>query len=135
VSDAPSGGAERRAWWVVAALAAGFGCAAPSFTTIDEYPCPSGGTELTYDNFARGFFDEYCERCHAGTAPHRNGAPESVTFDSEADVLAHRERIFVRAAGQNNSMPPGPDDPPREERDLLAEFLACEGQAPSANPP
>jgi hypothetical protein len=40
-------------------------------------------------------------------------------------VVRHRERIYIRAAGSNDSMPPGPDDPPRAERDKLAEWLAC----------
>jgi hypothetical protein len=35
------------------------------------------------------------------------------------------DRIFARAAGDNTSMPPGPDDPPEAERAMLAEWLAC----------
>ena len=31
--------------------------------TIDELPCPPGGTQLTYDNFGEQFFAERCDRC------------------------------------------------------------------------
>ena len=41
------------------------------------------------------------------------------------DLLDWADRIFVRAAATNDSMPPGPDDPPQAERDDLAEWLAC----------
>ena len=36
-----------------------------------------------------------------------------------------RERIFLRSAADNTTMPPGPDDPPIEERAKLAEWIAC----------
>ena len=91
---------------------------------VDEAPCPDD-SELTYDNFGRAFLDSHCQRCHASDAGDRNGAPRGFTFDTREQVLEHRERIFVRAAGDNTSMPPGPDDPPAEERALLAEWLAC----------
>ena len=58
-------------------------------------------------------------------AAARHGAPESFRFDSLAQVRAHAARIFVRAAGPNTTMPTGPDDPPADERDRLAEWLAC----------
>jgi uncharacterized membrane protein len=47
-------------------------------------------------------------------------------FDTHDQVYALRERIFLRAAGDNTSMPPGPDDPSAEERDRLAEWIACD---------
>jgi mono/diheme cytochrome c family protein len=90
--------------------------------TIDEQPCPPAGTPLTYANFGQPFFAQNCDRCHASAS---HGAPEAYRFDTLDGVRAHRDRIFVRAAGPNVTMPPGPDDPPRAERDQLAEWLAC----------
>lgn len=93
--------------------------------TLDEYACPEGGTSLTYDNFGQTFFAGYCNQCHAAAVLDRQGAPPSFSFDTRAQIGAHKERIFARAAGDNASMPPGPDDPPEGERDRLAEWLVC----------
>jgi hypothetical protein len=46
-------------------------------------------------------------------------------FDTYDQVHALRERVFLRSAADNATMPPGPDDPPQEERDKLAEWIAC----------
>lgn len=97
----------------------------PPPMTIDEYSCPQTGTQLTYDNFGAEFLDARCNRCHSAEAGDRHGAPESYRFDTLDDVHAHRDRIFVRAAGPNTTMPPGPEDPPADERAQLAEWLAC----------
>ncbi len=107
-----------------AALAAAlFACS--SGDTIDTHPCPQGGTTLTYENFGQAFVDQWCEPCHASSAPSRNGAPPNVTFDTHAQVLQWRDRIFARAADNNSSMPPGPDGPPDDDRHKLADWLAC----------
>lgn len=88
---------------------------------IDEMSCAQPST-LTYDNFGANFLSTYCNSCHAsGTA----GAPRDIKFNSIDDVHSHRSRIFIRAAGPNVTMPPGPTDPPQAERDQLAEWLAC----------
>lgn len=92
---------------------------------MSEYDCPPAGTQLTYQNFGAQFLNTNCNTCHASSAGHRHGAPESYAFDTIEGVLAHRDRIFVRSAASNVSMPPGPVDPPAEERDELAEWLAC----------
>ncbi len=89
---------------------------------IDEATCPPSGTTLTYDNFGAGFLATYCNRCHSSAS---NGAPPDIKFDTLDEVHAHADRIFIRAAGPNVTMPPGPDDPPAEQRDRLAEWLAC----------
>jgi hypothetical protein len=93
--------------------------------TLDQWPCPSGGTELTYDNFGQGFFGLYCNSCHSAPDGQRNGAPDDFRFDTQADVIAHKDRIFARSAATNDSMPPGPDPPPLAQRDGLADWLAC----------
>jgi len=93
--------------------------------TLADEPCPPGGTALTYDEFARPFFDTWCERCHAAEAVNRHGAPHAFTFDTSDQIRSHAARIFERAAATNTSMPPGLDDPPPDERERLAEWLAC----------
>jgi len=90
-----------------------------------EYDCPEGGTQLTFENFGAQFLNVNCNTCHASNAGHRHGAPESYAFDTIEGVHEHRDRIFVRAATSNVSMPPGPEDPPAEDREKLAEWLAC----------
>lgn len=99
------------------------GCEMPM--PIEDYPCPPGGTQLTYQTFGRAFLDANCNGCHSAEAGYRNGAPSSFRFDTLDDVHAHVDRIFVRAAASNTTMPPGPDDPTPESRDQLAEWLAC----------
>jgi uncharacterized membrane protein len=90
--------------------------------TIDEMPCPETGTALTYDGFGKIFLASRCNTCHTTS---KSGAPGKYKFDTVEDVRRLADRIFVRAAGPNVTMPPGPDDPPATERDQLAEWLAC----------
>jgi len=93
-----------------------------SATSIEEYPCPPAGTQLTYESFGRGFFAANCNSCHTNASA---GAPASFRFDTLDDIRLHREHIFMRAAASNTTMPPGPVDPPAADRDMLAEWLAC----------
>ena len=106
------------------ALAALLACGS-GYTKLDEYPCPPGGTTLTYENFGRAFFANNCQVCHGQTSSARNGAPSEVDFGSLDSIHGLKDRIFARAALDNTSMPPGPDDPPAEERHELADWLAC----------
>ena len=94
-------------------------------TEIDEYPCPPGGTRLTYGEFGKGFLDAHCQVCHGAGGTDRRGAPSSYDFHDHDAAKHHRARIFARAAADNTTMPPGPDDPPDGERKKLAEWLAC----------
>lgn len=98
------------------------GCAQPDFA---DARCPPGGTELTYVSFGQGFLARYCETCHGRDVRDRHGAPDRYVFDSPDDVRKWIDRIYDRSAGDNTSMPPGPKDPPIEQRDALAEWLAC----------
>lgn len=93
--------------------------------TLDDYPCPDGGTTLDYASFGEPFLERWCNSCHSAPEGSRQGAPSDVRFDSVSDVRRWRERIFERAALGNDSMPPGTGDPPAEERRRLAEWLAC----------
>jgi hypothetical protein len=95
------------------------------YTEIEDYPCPPGGTTLTYANFGAGFMNAHCQSCHSSDAPDRLGAPGEFIFDTQAQVIRHKDRIFVRSAADNVTMPPGPEDPPLDERTKLAEWLAC----------
>jgi hypothetical protein len=97
----------------------------PAPVPIDQWPCPSSGTPMTYDNFGFDFFAGNCNVCHSAEGDARQGAPEAFRFDTLDNVHAHAARIFVRAAGPNTTMPPGPNDPPLDERDSLADWLAC----------
>ena len=103
---------------IVAMLAAAV--AACSWEEITSYPCPSGGTALTYDNFGKDFMTTYCVRCHGGP----NGYSSRAFTDVDL-VRANAADIFRNAAAGNVTMPPGPDDPPKDQRDKLAEWLAC----------
>jgi uncharacterized membrane protein len=118
--DRPAGFATLALAGALATLASSCG-----FATIDQTPCPPGGTQLTYANFGAAFMTRYCQGCHGSDALERAGAPGEFIFDTATQVQRHRARIFVRSAGTNDSMPPGPIDPPLPERQQLAEWLAC----------
>ncbi len=105
-------------WWLAVVLAACGEDALP----IEDQPCPDTGTPLTYETFAAPFFAIHCNRCHSEA---KNGAPHTYRFDTVDEIRSHSDRIFIRAAGPNVTMPPGPEDPPAAERDQLAEWLAC----------
>ena len=104
----------------IALVAAALSPLACGYETIDDHPCPPGGTTLTYENFASLFFASYCVRCHGGP----NGY-SSRSFTSLESIRANKDRIFVNAADDNTTMPPGPDDPPSEDRHKLGDWLAC----------
>jgi len=95
-------------------------CGACVGTPIGDHPCPPGGTKDTYENFGAGFFEEYCVRCHGGA----NGY-SSRSFTTVDSIRQQKDRIFINAAGDNASMPPGPDGPSQAERNRLADWLAC----------
>jgi uncharacterized membrane protein len=91
----------------------------------DEAECPPEGTALTYESFGRPFMERHCQYCHASFIENRQGAPGDYVFDTHADVIEWIDHIYERSAGDNVSMPPGPEDPPEEEREQLKEWLAC----------
>ncbi len=109
---------------LIAVLTVQAGC---KETTIEDRPCPPGGTQLTYESFGKGFLDNHCQGCHGvrSATEDRKGAPSGYDFGSADDARRWRSRIFSRAAADNTTMPPGPDDPPELEREKLAEWLAC----------
>jgi hypothetical protein len=76
----------------------------------------------TWEGFSQGFFIEYCQGCHASAAPGRYGAPAEVTFDTQADVLAWRDRALARLT--DDTMPPG-GGVPSADLDRVTAWLAC----------
>lgn len=91
--------------------------------------CPESST-LTYDTFARAFFEDHCTRCHsADLGPlERGAAPVGVNFDSlDAIRSVGAEEIDEHAVkgGSDAEMPPGDPLPSEGERADLGEWLAC----------
>ena len=105
-------------WALALALASPLACSVG--TSIDQHPCPPGGTTLTYENFGEDFFAVWCVRCHGG--PNGYSSRSFTTLD---DIRTNADRIFINAAADNQFMPPGPDGPPASAREELADWLAC----------
>jgi hypothetical protein len=93
------------------------GCS--SAEKLSDHPCPPDNT-LTYANFGQEFFAAYCVRCHGGPNGYSSRA-----FTTVESIRASRDRIFVNAADDNVTMPPGPDDPSESDRRKLGDWLAC----------
>lgn len=95
------------------------------WTKLSDRGCPPDSV-LSYDNFGGPFFLDHCQGCHGGARAvgDRQGAPAQVSFDDVESIREWADRVWLRAADQNASMPPvGP--PPAEARTLLGEWLAC----------
>ncbi len=90
---------------------------------LHEEPCVDAPA-ATWDSFGRGFFTQHCTVCHAADSPDRHGAPPGVTFDSEAEVVALRDRILDRATGDEPTMPPT-GGVSEDDRFLLERYLHC----------
>ena len=103
-----------------------FGCKGQE--NLDDHSCPStssGSNAVTYDNFAKDFFNTYCQSCHGASVTDRNGAPDDIFFDTRDDIWEQREQVFAQAADSNASMPIGPHGPTDADRQKLADWLAC----------
>jgi len=77
----------------------------------------------TWENFGAGFITQNCQSCHASTAAERNGAPETVTFDTEEQALAWGNQILARVTVSEDMPPQGglSDD----QRQLVVYWLEC----------
>ena len=91
-----------------------------SWEDMSSYPCPSGGTPLTYETFGQTFFEAWCVSCHGGP----NGY-SSRSFTDLTSIRAQAADIFRNAAEDNETMPPGPNGPSKSERYDLAVWLSC----------
>jgi uncharacterized membrane protein len=82
--------------------------------------------KLTYDNFGRGYMNQWCTGCHAARLrPYqRNGAPPDVNLDTFDDVMLHAERIQVRSVDSTTMPPTG--TPSEAEVQALGEWLRCD---------
>jgi mono/diheme cytochrome c family protein len=94
--------------------------AACTWEDMSSYPCPDAGTTLTYENFGQAFFAEWCVMCHGGP----NGYSSRAFTDIDT-IRAQAADIFRNAAEDNQTMPPGPNGPPKAQRAELAEWLSC----------
>lgn len=94
--------------------------------------CPSEGTNLTFDNFADPFFEQYCRRCHSAdvVGDDRLGAPSDHNFDTVIEARSLKDHIdWTTGSGPdatNEIMPVGSPAPTLEEREQLSEWLACD---------
>jgi len=104
---------------------AGTGSDMGPWASLDERPCPDDSF-LTYENFGGPFMLSYCTTCHSSRllADMRQGSPIEINFDGIEDIRDQADRIWIRAADQNQTMPPvGP--PEDLDRMRLGEWLAC----------
>lgn len=92
--------------------------------------CPPAST-LTYASFGQQLMTNYCTRCHSSslTGEARMGAPDFHDFDTLIGVQQVAEHIDEVAgsgpAATNEAMPPNGAKPTLEERQKLAEWIAC----------
>ena len=92
--------------------------------------CPQGST-LTYANFGKKFFSDYCLRCHSESVKGdaRMMAPADHNFDqlSQIDLLSPHidEKAGSGPSATNVMMPPSDPKPTIEERQKLSEWIAC----------
>lgn len=108
-------------------LALGFGAAACGGDDGDGGgdglpACPTGGTDLTYDNFGKSFFDTHCTSCHA--AGSGVSVAQDNPFETQAQIQAEADEIYERAGGTNTNMPPD-GGPTADDRLKLEEWLSC----------
>lgn len=95
-----------------------------------EATCPPGST-LTYANFGQAFMTQYCTRCHSSTlsGEARMGAPAFHDFDTQIGVQQVANHVDQAAgagpAATNDQMPPDGAMPTLEQRQKLAEWIAC----------
>ncbi|MFO0587709.1 MAG: c-type cytochrome [Polyangiaceae bacterium] len=86
--------------------------------------CPSKGTTLTYENFGKKFFADYCTSCHASGS----GNPAAISagvYETQAQIQAAAEEIYGEAGDTNTGMPQGAIKPTDAERQQLGEWLSC----------
>ena len=86
---------------------------------------PGDPIDETYDDYAQGFFESYCTRCHLSSLPEgemRGFAPDDVNLDQRASIRTNAERIR-EATGVYNYMPPDSPLPTCEERRRLVIWI------------
>ena len=117
-----------RVWVLTAGL---FACGTGKAAETGSSSAPAGASGEcvpTWDGWADGFFATWCRSCHSEDAPDRRGAPTGTDLDTEADVIALRDRIEARVIDEG-TMPMGGGVPEDELRTLEA-WLSCVESAP-----
>lgn len=83
----------------------------------------TAGAYPTWSSFGEKFLATWCQSCHAAASPNRFGAPATVVFDTEADLV--RQRAAVRRAVLEDLTMPLGGGVSDEERAELARYLDC----------
>jgi len=78
---------------------------------------------VTWESWGEGFFMTWCQPCHSATTLERNGAPEGVDFDTEANIVFWAESIR-RTVLEQGSMPIG-GGLSKDDAVLLEALLDC----------
>ncbi len=78
---------------------------------------------VTWENWAQGFFITYCTACHSESSPDRYGAPEGLDFDTE-DQVRTLEGLVRSTVLEDGSMPYG-GGVYEEDLELLEIYLDC----------
>lgn len=89
-----------------------------------QLTCPNG-TDLTYENFGRGFIRMHCLSCHSREVltTRRAGAPDNVQLNTYDDVQTWRSRIVQRVV-VDQTMPPAAIVT-QGQLQSLTEWLGC----------
>ena len=69
-------------------------------------PCAEAAP-VTWNTFGQGFLSLHCQTCHAKDAVDRQGAPESISFETEADAARLSGAILAVTRSDPPQMPPG----------------------------
>lgn len=83
-------------------------------------------TELVYEQDIKGFFSNWCTPCHSAkiTGIFRQGAPETINFDTIEGMRPWAERIAATALADAPTMPPA-GGTTVDERALIREWIEC----------
>ncbi|MFT5681711.1 MAG: putative membrane protein [Myxococcota bacterium] len=60
----------------------------------------------TWNSFGHGFLIQNCQPCHGSAVTERYGAPESMSFDTEADAALLTDQILAAVTDEDPTMPP-----------------------------
>jgi uncharacterized membrane protein len=102
----------------------GAGSGSDDHEMVDPNACET--SYLDYENFGAPFVIDWCRGCHSSAVPAgmRQKAPADANFDTLEQVRTWKDKIAARATGASPNMPPA-GGPSEEERQLLAQWLAC----------
>lgn len=98
-------------------------CSTPDVVDTAEPVDCEAAPAVSWSGWGQGFFLTYCDACHSQTSPNRNGAPEGVDFDTEAQVRAQADRIRQRVLVEG-TMPLG-SGVYEEDLSYLDVLLSC----------